>query len=86
MGGKRASGAPSTPELNCGTHFLALGLGLTGEGFSGVGPAEGLGHSGVEIGDELLDPGLQHVFAGEVATADELSHQDGKPDFDLIEP
>jgi hypothetical protein len=29
---------------------------------------------------------VQHVFAGEVAAAEELSHQDGKPDFDLIEP
>src|SRR5271156_2954423 len=49
-------------------------------------PAEGLGHGGVEVGDELLDPGLQHVLAGEVAAADELSRQNGKPDFDLIQP
>ena len=40
----------------------------------------------LKIADELLDPGLQHLLAGEVAGADELSHQDGKPDFDLIEP
>jgi hypothetical protein len=59
---------------------------LSGERLSCVGPAEGPGHGGVEIGAELLDPGLQHLLAGEVAAADELSHQNGKPDFDLIEP
>ena len=59
---------------------------LSGERLSCVGPAEGPGHGGVEIGDELLDPGLQHLLAGEVAAADKLSHQNGKPDFDLIEP
>jgi pimeloyl-ACP methyl ester carboxylesterase len=74
------------PSGIAGLIFWAPGLGLAGERFSGVGPAEGLGHGGVEVGDELLDPGPQHVFAGEVATADELPHQDGKPDFDLIEP
>ena len=59
---------------------------LSGERLSCVGPAEGPGHGGVEISDELLDPGLQHLLAGEVAAADKLSHQNGKPDFDLIEP
>jgi hypothetical protein len=59
---------------------------LSGERLPCVGPAEGPGHGGVEISDELLDPGLQHLLAGEVAAADELSHQNGKPDFDLIEP
>jgi hypothetical protein len=59
---------------------------LSGERLSCVGPAEGPGHGGIEIGDELLDPGLQHLLAGEVAAADELSRQNGKPDFDLIEP
>ncbi len=39
---------------------------LSGERLSCIGPAEGLGHGGVEISDELLDPGLQHLFAGEV--------------------
>ena len=51
---------------------------LSGERLSCIGPAEGLGHGGVEISDELLDPGLQHLFAGEVAAADELSHQNGE--------
>src|SRR5215468_4666118 len=59
---------------------------LSGERLSCVGPAEGPGHGGVEISDELLDPGLQHLLAGEVAAADKLSYQNGKPDFDLIEP
>ena len=66
--------------------FFGCWAALSGEGLSCVGPAEGLGHGSVEVIDELLDPGLQHVLAGEVAAADELSHQDGKPDFDLIEP
>jgi hypothetical protein len=65
---------------------LAPAAGLPGERLSCISPAEGLGHGGVEVSDELLDPGLQHFLAGEVAAADELSHQDGKPDFDLIEP
>src|SRR5262249_36317241 len=59
---------------------------LSGESLSCVGPAEGPGHGGVEISDKLLDPGLQHLLAGEVAAADKLSYQNGKPDFDLIEP
>ena len=59
---------------------------LSGERLSCVGPTEGPGHGGVEISDELLDPGLQHLLAGEVAAADKLSYQNGKPDFDLIEP
>ena len=74
------------PSGIAGLIFWAPGLGLAGERFSGVGPAEGLGHGGVGVKDELLDPGLQHVLAGKVAAADKLSHQDGKPDFDLIEP
>ena len=73
-----------TPERNCGTHFYAAAL--PGERSSGVSPAEGLGHGGVEVRHELLDPGLEHFLAGEVAAADELSRQDCKPDFDLIEP
>ena len=40
----------------------------------------------LEIIDELLDPDLQHLLAGKVAAADKLSCQNGKPDFDLIEP
>ena len=42
---------------------------LSGERLSCVGPAEGSGHGGVEIGDELFDPGLQHLLAGEVAAS-----------------
>jgi hypothetical protein len=65
--------------------FSGSGGWLSGERFS-VGPAEGLGHGSVEVIDELLDPDLQHCLAGEIAAADQLSHQDGKPDLDLIEP
>jgi len=71
-----------------GIEGLIFGLWatLSGERLSCVGPAERPGHGGVEICDELLDPGLQHLLAGEVAAADKLSYQNGKPDFDLIEP
>ena len=61
-------------------------IALLGEGLSCVGPAEGLSHGCVKVGDELLDCGFEHVLADEIATSDELSHQNGKPDFDLIEP
>jgi hypothetical protein len=42
---------------------LARGATLSGERLPCVGPAEGPGHGGVEISDELLDPGLQHLLA-----------------------
>src|ERR1051325_5067614 len=60
--------------------------GGSGERLSGVGPAEGLGHGSVEVGDELLDFGAQGFLAGEITATEELSHQDREPDFDLVEP
>jgi len=77
---------PSTPERNCGTRFLVVAVRLSGERLSSVGPAEGLGHGGIEVGNELLDPGLEYLLACEIAAADQLSHQYGEPDFDLVEP
>jgi len=50
------------------------------------GPAEWLGHGGVEVGDEGLDPLLQVLFAGEIAAAQQLAHQDREPDLDLVDP
>src|SRR5262245_47915679 len=61
-------------------------FGSAGERFCFHGPAEGFGHGSVEVGDELFDFGAQCVLAGEIAAAEELSHQDGEPDFDLVEP
>ena len=72
---------PSTAERKLGTHFS-----LAGERFCFHGPAEGLGHGLVEIGDELLDLGAQRFLAGEIAATEELSRQDREPDLDLIEP
>ena len=78
----RQTGAmPSTAERKLGTHFS-----LAGERFCFHGPAEGLGHGLVEIGDELLDLGAQRFLAGEIAATEELSRQDREPDLDLIEP
>ena len=71
----------STAERKLGTHFS-----LAGERFCFHGPAEGLGHGLVEIGDELLDLGAQRFLAGEIAATEELSRQDREPDLDLIEP
>ena len=50
------------------------------------GPAEGLGHGSIEVGDERFDFGAQRFLAGEIAATEELSRQDGEPDFDLVEP
>src|SRR5262245_38425938 len=61
-------------------------FGSAGERFCFHGPAEGFGHGSVEVGDELFDFGAQCVLAGEITAAEKLSHQDGEPDFDLVEP
>src|SRR6185503_12491126 len=50
------------------------------------GPAERLGHGSAEVGDELFDFGAQGLPAVEIAAPEELSDQDGEPDFDLVEP
>jgi hypothetical protein len=49
-------------------------------------PAERLGHRGIEVGDEALDPLLQMLLRGEIAAAEKLADQDRKPDFDLVDP
>ena len=68
------------------SEIEGLILNSDGERFSSIGPAEGLGHGCVEVGDEALDVGAQVLFGGEVAAAKEFLHQDGEPDFDLVEP
>jgi hypothetical protein len=61
-------------------------FGSAGKRFRFHGPAEGLGHGSVEVGDELLDLGTQVFLADEISAAEELSHQDREPEFDLVEP
>ena len=82
--GVASSESTSTAERKMGDSFYSSAG--SGQRFSSVGPAEGFGHGCVEVGDELLDLGAQVFLGGEVAAANELSHQDGEPDFDLVEP
>jgi hypothetical protein len=63
-----------------------MGTGSCGERFAGEGPSEGLGHGFVEVGDKRLDALFEFGGRFESATAQELAGQDGKPDFDLVEP
>ncbi len=59
---------------------------LRSERFAGEGPAEGLSHGLVEVGDECLDTLLEFGGGFETAPAQELAGQDGEPDLDLVEP
>ena len=61
-------------------------MSLADERFCFHGPPKGLGHGCVEVSDELVDLGAQGFFAGEISTTKELSHQDGEPNLDLVEP
>ena len=47
---------------------------------------EWFGHGFVEVVDEIADLSGQVALGLEVAATDELTHQDGEPDFDLVEP
>ena len=59
---------------------------LARERFRFHGPAEGLCHGLVEVGDELLDLGAQVLLGREIAAAKEFSNQDREPNLDLVEP
>ena len=59
---------------------------LRSERFAGESPPEGLCRGLVEVGDECLDTLLEFGCGLEITPAQELADQDGKPDFDLIEP
>src|SRR3954471_11446188 len=50
------------------------------------GPAERLGHGGVEVGDEAFDPLLKMLLGGEAAATEKLADQDRKPNLDLVDP
>jgi hypothetical protein len=42
------------------------------------GPAKGLGHQGIEVGDEVFDPLLKMLLGREIAAAEQLADQDRK--------
>jgi len=59
---------------------------LAGKRFRFHGPAEGLGHGLVEVGDELFDLGAQVLLGSEIAAVKEFAHQDRELDLNLVEP
>src|SRR4051812_16488534 len=50
------------------------------------GPLERLGEGAVEVGDEGFDARLQVLLRGEAGAAQQLAHEDGEPDLDLVQP
>src|SRR3954466_8810892 len=50
------------------------------------GPLERLGEGAAEVGDEGFDARLQVVVRGEAGAAQQLAHEDGEPDLDLVQP
>src|SRR5436853_5481736 len=56
------------------------------ERLAGHGPLERLGKGAVEVGDEGFDARLQVVLGGEAGAPQQLAHEDGEPDLDLVEP
>ena len=54
--------------------------------FSLVGPFEWFCHGFVEVLNEGLDFGLQVLAGRKITPTNDLSDQNRKPDFDLIEP
>src|SRR5262249_53910278 len=55
-------------------------------GPGGVEPADGFGHRPVEVVDEGEDLGLEVRKRGEAGAAQQLAHQDAKPDLYLVQP
>src|SRR3954469_17644265 len=49
------------------------------------GPLERLGEGAVEVGDEGFDARLQVLLRGEAGAAQQLAHEDGEPDLDLVQ-
>src|SRR6058998_1171826 len=73
----------STPRRKNESHFVARSC---RERLAGHGPLERLGEGAVEVGDEGFDARLQVVLGGEAGAAQQLAHEDGEPDLDLVEP
>ena len=63
---------------------LETELGL--QSLSLVGPLERLGHGVIEVVNELQQPLAQVVQGVKTGAPKGLSTEDGKPDFDLVEP
>jgi hypothetical protein len=61
-------------------------LSSCGKGLSGHCPFEGFGQGLVEVGDEGFDASFQVVCGSEAGSAQEFADENGKPDFDLVEP
>src|SRR4051812_36517811 len=74
---------PSTPRRK--TEPLS-GTGSCHQRLAFHGPAERLGHGGVEVGDEAFDPLLKMLLGGEAAATGKLADQDRKPNLDLVDP
>ena len=62
------------------------GGGLREGGLAGVGPLEGAGHRGVEVGQKVAQLCFQVGPGGEVAATQEFSHHDAEHDFNLVQP
>src|SRR5437588_11072188 len=77
------SGRTSTPRRKNKPHSEGHSR---SEWLAGHGPLERLGKGAVEVGDEGFDARLQVVLGGEAGAAQQLAHEDGEPDLDLVEP
>ena len=72
-----------TPRRKTELHFDSHSR---SEWLSGHGPLEWLGKGAVEVGDEGLDTRLQLLLGTEAGPPQQLAHEDGEPDLDLVEP
>jgi len=52
----------------------------------GVAPPWSVTRSDFDAAAKRLDPLFEMLLGGEVASAEQLAHQDGEPDLDLIDP
>src|SRR5215213_11527362 len=75
--------SPSTPRRKNARHSDDRSC---NEWLASHGPLERLAEGAVEVGDESLDAGLQILPGGEAGAPQQLAHEDGEPDLDLIEP
>src|SRR3954464_14639347 len=78
-----SSEVTSTPRRKNEPHFVTCSR---REWLAGHGPLERLGEGAVEVGDEGFDARLQVLLRGEAGAAQQLAHEDGEPDLDLVQP
>ena len=74
-----------TPQCTSTRTRKSLG-GLDGQSFALIGPLEGFSHGAVVIVNESQNLGLQILDRSERTASEELAHQDGEPNLDLIHP